>query len=606
MRVGAPPREDFGEVQHSLPMLSLGNAFTPEELMDFDARVKKLLSTEEDINYVAEPKLDGLGVELVYEDGLLTVASTRGDGSVGEDITPNIRTIRSIPLKLMGDNLPSLLEVRGEVVMARANFDRLNQKRESEGAPPFANPRNAAAGSMRQLDPEMTAARPLDGFFYSTGLVRGADIKDQRQLLDFLTGLGFKVNENNRLCSGIEETLQYYNELLDMRDDLPFEIDGMVIKVNEISLQDEIGTTSRSPRWAIAFKFPPQQAKSVVQDIIIQVGRTGKITPVAVLEPVRVGGVVVSRATLHNQDEIDRKDVRIGDPVVVQRAGDVIPEVVSVMKDRRTGDPQPYRIPDTCPECGAQVIRLDDEAAHRCANISCPAQVKERIFHFASRRAMDIEGLGRSTISQLVDKGFIKNPADLFLLREDQLLTLDLFSDRSSENLLISIFKTRDKPWWRFIYSLGIPLVGEHVSKTLAKNIYSLNELKRVPFDSLVELHEIGPGIAASVRAFFAEEKNLKVAERLYSYTKPELSSKVVNLSLLGKTFVMTGTLEKYSRSEAKEKIEAMGGRVTGSVSKNTDYLIVGVDPGSKYYKARELGVGMLDERDFIVLIRDW
>ena len=610
-RVGAPPRKDFGSVRHTVPMLSLGNAFNEGEVLEFDRRLKRLLNPSGEIDYVAEPKLDGLGVELIYEEGSLVLASTRGDGTVGEDITANIRTIRSIPLRLGAlprrtgteIEIPGRMEIRGEILMFREEFHALNASRLEDGEPPFANPRNAAAGALRQLDPAVTATRRLDGFFYTVGKLSGTGPDNQWDLLSYLSSLGLKVNHLRRRCLGMDDVLAFYDELLQMRDDLPYEIDGMVIKVNRFDQREILGTSSRSPRWAIAYKFPPQQVESVVNDIIAQVGRTGAVTPVALLQPVKVGGVTVSRATLHNQDEIDRKDVRIGDAVLVQRAGDVIPEVVEVRPGRRTGKEVPYTIPDRCPVCEAHVIRLEGEAAHRCTNIACPAQVKERIFHFASRGGMDIEGLGRKTISQLVERKMVKDPADLYLLREDQLLSLDLFADRSAAKLLEAIEGTRERPWHRFIYALGIPLVGRFVSKILSHRFQTLAELREATIEQMVAVDNIGPGIAESVRGFFDEGSNVRVAERLYLYVKPEIVGGHARKDLAGKIFVLTGTLKYFTREEARERIESLGGRVTSSVSSKTDYLVAGADPGSKLAQARELGVSLLDERDFLVFL---
>ncbi|NOY87303.1 MAG: NAD-dependent DNA ligase LigA [Deltaproteobacteria bacterium] len=610
-RVGAPPRKDFGAVRHTIPMLSLGNVFNEGEALEFDRRLKRLLKPSGEIDYVVEPKLDGLGVELVYERGSLVLGSTRGDGMVGEDITANLRTVRSIPLRLGalprrgGTELevPDRMEIRGEILMFKDEFQALNARRLEEGEPPFANPRNAAAGSLRQLDPGVTASRRLDGFFYTVGELSDAGPDNQWDLLSYLSSLGLKVNHLRRRCLGMDDALAFYDELLQLRDDLPYEIDGMVIKVNRFDQREILGTSSRSPRWAIAYKFPPQQVESVVNDIVAQVGRTGVITPVAVLQPVKVGGVTVSRATLHNQDEIDRKDVRIGDTVLVQRAGDVIPEVVDVLGSRRTGKEVPYTIPDSCPVCGAHVIRLEGKAAHRCTNIACPAQVKERIFHFASRGGMDIEGLGRKTISQLVDGKMVKDPADLYLLKEDQLLSLNLFADRSAKKLLEAIDATRGRPWSRFIFALGIPLVGRFVSKILADRFRTLAELKEATVDQMAAIDNIGPGTAESVRAFFDEESNVRVAGRLYSYIKPEIPGGHRGTDLVGKIFVLTGTLANLTREEAKERIESLGGRVTSSVSRRTDYLVAGADPGSKLPRAKELGVTLLNEGDFLVLL---
>ncbi|MCK5352568.1 NAD-dependent DNA ligase LigA, partial [bacterium] len=426
-RVGAAPSEQFAPVRHTFPMLSLGNAMDEEEAVEFDARVKRFLGSNETVTYMAEPKLDGLSVELVYENGMLILGSTRGDGVTGEDVTANLRTVRSIPLKLVGQKVPRRIEVRGEIFINRSDFDGLNRQREADGEEPFANPRNAAAGSLRQLDPAITATRPLDCFFYALGEMEGNTPASQEELLGYLTAVGLKVNPLRRSCDGIGPALEYYRELLDQRDDLQYEIDGMVIKVDRFDLRETVGVTSRNPRWAVAYKFPPQQALTMVEEISVQVGRTGKLTPVAHLKPVRVGGVNVSRATLHNQDEVDRKDVRAGDTVIVQRAGDVIPEVVEVVQGKRPEGTVPWVMPEECPVCLTHVVRVEGEAAHRCTNIACPAQVKERIFHFASRGAMDIEGLGMKTVSQLVDSGLVSDPSVLYSLTREQILTLDLF-----------------------------------------------------------------------------------------------------------------------------------------------------------------------------------
>ena len=606
LRVGAAPSEEFAPVRHTVPMLSLGNAMHEAEAVEFDARVKRFLGSDRAVDYVAEPKLDGLGVELTYEDGVFVLGSTRGDGTTGEDVTANLRTVRSIPLRLTGDTVPSRLEVRGEVFMNKADFDDLNRRREEAEEPPFANPRNAAAGSLRQLDPAVTAARPLDSFLYAVGASVGEVPDRQWDLLTFLSDLGLKVNPLRRPCAGIDAALLYYRELLAMREDLPYEIDGMVIKVDRFDLREELGASSRSPRWAVAYKFPPQQAETVVRDIIAQVGRTGTVTPVAVLEPVRVSGVNVSRATLHNQDEVDRKDVRTGDRVVIQRAGDVIPEVVRVVDGDRAGRAAPYRIPDVCPVCSAHVVRVEGEAAHRCTNIACPAQVKERIFHYASRGGLDIEGLGTRTVSQLVDRGLVNDPADLYKLNRGQILDLDLFAEKSADNLLASLERSKDTTWARLLFALGIPLVGSHVARVLARRFSTPDDLQRAGEEELTAVHEIGPGIAQSVAAFFAEAENRNVIQRLLAAgIRPAAEGGAKGTSLEGRTFVLTGALEGFTRVEARERIESMGGRVTASVSKKTDYLVAGADPGSKLEKAGELGVEVLDEEAFRRLLEE-
>ncbi len=604
-RVGAPPREDFGSVTRTIPMLSLANAFNEQEAIEFDERARRILGTDQKINYLAEPKLDGVSVELTYENGIFTSGSTRGDGSTGEDITANLRTIHSIPLRLTGGlTIPVRLDVRGEVYMKKTDFEDLNQRREAAGEQPFANPRNAAAGSVRQLDPNVTATRPLDGFFYAIGVVEGEVPESQAELLDYLAELGFKVNPLRRKCIGIEEALDFYGELHSIRDELPYEIDGMVIKVGSFAVREELGEVSRSPRWAVAYKFPPQQATTCVLDIIVQVGRVGSLTPVAVLEPINVGGVTVSRATLHNQDEMDRKDVRVGDTVIIQRAGDVIPEVVEVLKHRRTGSEKTFRIPARCPVCDSKVIRLEDEAAHRCTNMACPAQVKERIFHFASRGGLDIEGLGSMTISQLVESEIVSNPGDLYKLNKDVILSLERYADKSAENLLKSIENSKDTTLTRFIYALGIPLVGSQVSEILAQRYGALDRLMDATEDELVAIHEIGPGIAASVASFFSEEKNREVVERLFdSGVNPKSETGSTGTKLEGLTFVLTGKLEHFSRDEAKKRIQALGGRVSSAVTGKTSFVVAGSDPGSKLARARELGIEIIDEAKLTELV---
>ena len=605
-RVGAAPSDQFAPVRHTLPMLSLANAMDEEEAVQFDARVKRFLGSDEMVTYAAEPKLDGLSVELVYENGILTLGSTRGDGVTGEDVTANLRTVRSIPLKLSGDKVPVRIEVRGEIFINRSDFDHLNHQREAEGAEPFANPRNAAAGSLRQLDPSVTASRPLDGFFYAVGALDGESPLSQGALLDFLGALGLKVNPLRRICEGIGPVLEYYRDLLEMRDDLPYEIDGMVIKMDSLGLRETVGVTSRSPRWAVAYKFPPQQALTVVEEISVQVGRTGKVTPVAHLVPVRVGGVNVSRATLHNQDEVQRKDVRAGDTVIVQRAGDVIPEVVRVVPEKRPKGTVPWEMPETCPVCAAHVVRVEGEAAHRCTNIACPAQIKERIFHFASRGAMDIEGLGMKTVSQLVDREKVTVPSNLEALTKDDLLDLELYADKSAENLLDSIREAkRSRKADRLLFGLGIPLVGKVGARLLMSRFQTFPELSVAPEEEMIQIHGIGPEMAGQVVSFFRETGNAEEAGRLWDIFQPQAVSGPETTDLSGKTFVLTGTMEKYTREEGRQMIENRGGKVTGSVSKKTDYVVAGADPGSKLEKAKELEIEVLTEKQFMKLIQE-
>jgi DNA ligase (NAD+) len=606
-RVGAPPLEEFGTVRHTIPMLSLQNAFAEDEAVEFDAKVKRFLHTTKEIEYVAEPKIDGLAIELVYEDGLFKVGSTRGDGVTGEDVTQNLRTVKSIPLKLQyfkegAKAIPSRLEVRGEVYMKISDFERLNRRREEAGEPLFANPRNAAAGSVRQLDSRITAERSLDIFCYGIGVVEGVKLSAHWETLEILRSLGFKVNPLIRRCHSIREVLEFHREIEEKREKLDYEIDGVVLKVNSIRLQEELGEISRSPRWAIAYKFPPRQETTQIMDIQVGVGRTGALTPVAVMKPVEVGGVTVSRATLHNQDEINRKDVRIGDWIVVQRAGDVIPEVVMVVKSKRTGKERPYVMPERCPSCGAHVVK--EEVIWRCPNVSCPAQVKESIFHFASKGGMDIEGLGYKHIEQMVEKGLIKDAADLYYLSKDDILRLERFAEKSAQNIIDSIEKSRKSTLPRIIYALGIRDVGEHTAKLLANAFGSLDALRDAKYDDLIKMREIGPEVAKSILAFFAEERNLKLVDKLmkggvtYEAVKARMGG-----PLEGKTFVFTGALKEFTRDEAERLVESLGGRPTSSVSKKTDYVVAGEEAGTKLDKARELGVRVLTEEEFKRLI---
>ena len=518
-RVGATPLEAFGTVLHSLPMLSLDNAFSAAEVRDFDARIKRQLGQSDPIEYVAEPKIDGLAVELVYVDGLFVQGSTRGDGVRGEDITQNLRTIKTIPLRLIAVAqvpLPQRLEVRGEVYMTKRDFQRLNARREEEGEPTFANPRNAAAGALRQLDPRITAGRPLAMFCYGVGGVEGITFQTHWDVLQSLARWGFRINPHSEPCHGIEAALAYYERLSQQREELPYEIDGVVIKVNALALQETLGTRSRSPRWALAYKFEPKQAVTRVKEIAVQVGRTGALTPVALLEPVQVAGVEVSRASLHNPDEVARKDVRAGDWVMVQRAGDVIPEIVEVLKERRTGAEKPFEMPTRCPICGSAVVRLEDEVVPRCVGLSCPAKLKESIVHFASKRAMDIEGLGDKTVDQLVERGLVKDIGDLYGLTKDAVLKLDRLADKSASNLIAAIERSKQTTLPRFLYALGIRHVGEHVADVLARHYSDWQALQRAGYEELQSIHEIGPRIAQSIVAFFQDTGNQGVLEKLH------------------------------------------------------------------------------------------
>ncbi len=601
-RVGAAPLDEFKTVRHSIPMLSLNKATSEAEFLDFHRRVLELSRVnEKEIKYTVEPKFDGLAIELVYERGIFTLGSTRGDGVVGEDVTLNLRTVKTIPLRLFGKLNPDLIEVRGEIIMNKGDFARLNKEREEIGEPLFANPRNAAAGSVRQLDPRVTSTRPLNMFAYAAGRVKGKELKNHWDSILYLKELGFKISQYVELCESTEQVKEYYQKILKLRNDLPYEIDGIVIKVNELNLQERMGVLSRSPRWAIAWKFPPQQEHTKIKNIIVSVGRTGALTPVAMLEPVRVGGVEVSRATLHNEDEIKKKDVRIGDTVVIQRAGDVIPEVVKVVVSKRTGKEKKFTMPDRCPVCKSKVERPKGEAIHRCTGIACPAQIKENLAHFASKGAMDMNGLGHKFLEQMVDKRIIKDPADLYFLKKEDLMKMDRMGDKLAENLLNAIDKSRNPSLTNLIYALGIRNVGYHLAGVLAKNFKSIDNLSKQSVDDLSKVHEIGPIVAQSICNFFNNPENLKVLRKLkkggVKFPAEEVEEKETPFS--GKTFVLTGGLDSFTRDEARKIIEDMGGRVASSVSKKTDFVIVGKDPGSKYDKALRLGIKTLNEDDF-------
>ena len=603
-RVGAAPLKAFGEVRHEMRMLSLDNAFSDEELMDFDRRVRERLETDT-VEYAAEPKLDGLAISLLYRDGKLVRAATRGDGETGEDVTQNVRTIASVPLKLSGASIPEVLEVRGEVYMSHAGFAALNRQAAEAGSKPFVNPRNAAAGSLRQLDPAISAQRSLQIFCYGVGKVAGGKLASTHiDILAQLQEWHLRVYEDVQCVTGVQGCMDYYERYRQQRDTLPFEIDGVVFKVNRLDQQSSLGFVARAPRWAIARKFPAQERETKVQDIEVQVGRTGALTPVARLEPVFVGGVTVTNATLHNEEEVQRKDVRKGDTVIVRRAGDVIPEVVRVIRDRRRKGARVFHMPANCPVCGSHVMRVEGEAVVRCSGgLFCPAQRKEAIKHFASRRALDIEGLGDKLVEQLVEKSLINDVSDLYQLSVDDLAGLDRMAEKSASNLVGALQASKATSLARFIYALGIREVGEATAQTLAREFGDLERLMAADAASLEAVPDVGPVVAARIREFFAERHNRDViAKLLDAGVHWEVAQQPRQQPLAGKTFVLTGTLS-MPRAELKDKLQSLGARVTGSVSKNTDYVVVGENPGSKHDKAVKLGITILDEAACVKLV---
>jgi DNA ligase (NAD+) len=606
-RVGGQPADEFPKVRHPAPMLSLDNTYSVDDLKDFDRRVREL-SGRASVEYVAELKLDGLSMGLTYQDGTLLHGVTRGDGLTGEDVTTNVKTIRSVPLRLQPKKLemignPARFEVRGEVIMTQQAFEQMNAQREAAGEPKFANPRNAAAGTMRQLDPRIVAERRLDMFVYYL-LIQGAEpLAEHAQALRTLAGLGFKVNPHWRLCPTMDDLLAYIQRWETERDGLGYEIDGIVIKVNDTRLWQELGTTAKSPRWAVAYKYPARQATTRVNDIRAQVGRTGTLTPVADLEPVDVGGVTVSHATLHNLDEIERLGVKIGDTVLIQRAGEVIPQVVKVVKAAPEG--REFVMPRKCPVCGGDVHRAEGEVAFRCVNTACPAKLKESLLYFAGRRAMNIDGLGEALVDQLVDKGLVRDVADLYGLSHPQLAALERMGEKSAQNLIDEIENSKRAELGRVIFALGIRFVGERTGQLLADHFGSLDRLAQASAEELLEVEEVGPRVAEAIQEFFQEKRNRAVMERLRGAGLQFQQEQVRkgHGHLAGKQFVLTGTLPNYSRDQAKEMIEGAGGRVTGSVSKKTDYVVVGADAGSKLEKARSLGVKTLEEAELLKLL---
>jgi DNA ligase (NAD+) len=605
-RIGAPPIDKFETVRRAIPMLSLSNVTNRDEVREFEDRLKRMLDRAVAIAYVAEPKVDGVAVELVYERGVLTVGSTRGDGLAGENVTQNVKTIRSAPLVLQAAGtlpVPRLLEARGEVYLPIEGFRRLNRQREEAGESVFANPRNAAAGSLKQLDSSITATRPLDLVCHGVGRVEGRAFATHWEILQALKGWGLKPVPESRVCKDLDAALAFYDEMEARRDELPYEIDGLVIKVNDLALQAELGQIARSPRWAVAYKFKPRQATTRLRDITAHVGRTGTLTPVAHLEPVAVGGVTVKNASLHNMDEIERKDIRIGDTVLLERAGDVIPYVVKVLTERRRGKERPFRMPARCPVCKSAVIREEGEVAYRCIGPTCPAKLKEGLKFFASRAAMDIEGLGDKLIDQLVGRKLVRDVADLYRLEERDLLDLERMAKKSADNLLRAIDRSKATTLPRFLVALGIRHVGDTTARALARRFHTLDALRDASEEALQEVPDIGPEVAASVHRFFSQQAVRSLVQKLERNGVRIAPVEAPRGPLLGRTFVLTGSLDSMTRAEAQRRIEALGGRVGSSVTKTTDYVVCGVDPGSKLEKARKLKVSTLDEPAFLKLI---
>jgi len=605
-RVGAAPLKSFHSVEHTVPMLSLDNAFTEHDVMAFDQRIRDKLHTTHPIEYCCEPKLDGLAINLRYEKGQLVQAATRGDGMIGEEVTDNIKTIRTVPWQLKGEDVPDVLEVRGEVFMSKKSFNQLNDDAQAKNEKIFANPRNAAAGSVRQLDSKITASRPLAIFCYGIGLVEGMKLPAKHsEVLSCLERWGLRVNPFTAVVEDEKGCLLYYQKMAAKRDSLPYEIDGVVYKVNALSEQERLGFVSRAPRWAIAHKFPAEEAETIIQEVEFQVGRTGALTPVARLKPVHVHGVTVSNATLHNMDEIHRKDIHIGDHVVVRRAGDVIPEVVSVITTKRSSDIKKIKLPTHCPVCHSAIEQIEGEAVARCTgHLVCSAQRKEAIRHFASRRAMNIEGLGEKLVEQLVDAKLISSMADIYSLTHEEAANLERMGDKSAQNLFDEIEKSKTTTLPRFLYALGIREVGEATAKQLAMHFKTLEALQQASEETLQQVEDVGPVVAAHIVHFFHESHNREMIKKLLKAGIHWPEIKVgYQLPLKGKTFVLTGTLNEMSREEAKEKLEKLGAKVAGSVSSKTSYVVAGSDPGSKLDKARGLGVAVLDEKNFLKLL---
>jgi len=608
-RVGEKPLEGFNTVKHRVAMLSLDNTYSPEEIKDWDKRVLKGLGGKAE--YVVELKIDGVGISLTYEKGVLLVGATRGDGITGDDITQNLKTIKSVPLRLLAsesERLPEIIEVRGEVFMEKGDFEKLNLEKKKKGEVLFANPRNAASGSLKLLDSRLTAQRRLNCFVHSFGTLEGGkEYKTHWEFLQSAKRLGLRVNPDVKLCKDIDEVIDYCGDWEKKRQKLTYEIDGMVIKVNSLSQQKRLGYTMKSPRWAIAYKFPAQQATTTLNDIILQVGRTGVITPVAVLEPVECAGVTISRATLHNFDEIKRLDVRIGDRVIVERAGEVIPKIVKVVESVRKGKREIFEVPEKCPECGGKITKeKEEEVAYRCINPSCPAQLERGLVHFASRNAMDIEGLGEAVVEQLVKNGLVKDFADIYSLRKEDFLKLELFAEKRAQNLVDAIDKSKERSLSRLLFALGIRHVGEKAAETLAEEFGSLDSLMEARQEQLETIPEVGPALSGSVREFFQQKEIRRLVERLKKAGLNMEQEKVKKgpQILAGKTFVFTGELKGYSREEAEQLVKNLGGKASSSVSRSTSYVVAGESPGSKYDKAKTLGVSILSEEEFEKLIK--
>jgi len=608
-RAGAPPLREFPSVRHEVSMLSLSNAFDPSEVIAFDRRIRERADVDR-VEYVAEPKLDGLAVSLLYQRGILVRGATRGDGETGEDVTANIKTIKSVPLRLHGSDIPEALEVRGEVFLSHDGFRRLNEEQRSRDGKLFVNPRNAAAGSLRQLDSRLTARRPLEVFFYGMGRVNGKIPDNHWDLLQAFRSWGLRVSPLAELVTGAEGCIGYYEKTGAMRPDLPYDIDGVVYKVSDLVIQAALGNISRAPRWALAHKFPAQEESTQVEGIEVQVGRTGAVTPVARLRPVFVGGVTVSNATLHNRREIERLDIRVGDTVVVRRAGDVIPEVVSVNKGKRPPNALPYEYPPVCPVCGSEIVYEGEGIVARCSGgLYCAAQRKESIKHFASRRAMDIDGLGDKLVEQLVERNLVTDAADLYSLNHQQLAALDRLADKSARNLVEALDRSKSTRLDRFLYALGIGQVGESTAQQLAAHFGSLDAIMAAPVEVLENIHDIGPVVAASIRTFFDQPHNAEVIQKLrqagVDWPEHAPAPTTPDSPLAGKTFVLTGALSSMARDEAKRRLQGLGAKVTGSVSKKTDFVVAGSDPGSKVAKAEQLGVEIIGEPEFLEMISD-
>lgn len=608
-RVGGAPLEGFERVVHRTPMRSLGNVFNKGELVSFDKRVRSGLGTDAPVTYVVEHKIDGLAMNLTYENGVLVSGVTRGDGREGEDVTTNIKTIRSVPLMLRSDeaDIPTVLEVRGEVYMPKDAFHALNRKREAEDEQLFANPRNAAAGSLRQLDPRITAERSLDAIWYAVGVTEGIELKTHQEMLAYLTKLGFKTSPVHESFDDIDKLFDYAVSWQDKRDALDYAIDGIVIKVDDLVDRVRLGETAKDPRWATAYKFPAEEAETVVEDIVISVGRTGVLTPTAALRPVQLAGTTVSRATLHNEDYIKMKDIRIGDTVIVHKAGEIIPEVVRTLAEKRTGSEEVYVMPTVCPECGAPAERYESEAARKCTNPQCPARGREGLFHFVSRGAMNMDGIGPSVLTAMAVSGLVRDAADLYTLTKEELLTLDRVGDKSADNILNAIETSKEAGLARLLFALGIRHVGVKAAAVLAEHFGSMEAIIEADYEAMVALDDIGQKIAESVIAYFSDEDNLRIVKRLdmYGVKMTEEKAERTATTLAGMTFVLTGTLDTLTRSEAGAMIEAVGGKVTSSVSKKTSYVVAGREAGSKLTKAQSLGITVLNETEFLALFAE-